>query len=89
MIRINCPWCGLRNESEFSYCGDATIERPADDAPMDAWYDYVYSRENPRGAHAEYWQHVQGCRALVKVVRDTFSHAILNTEPAPALEQSS
>ena len=25
MLRINCPWCGARNEDEFSYGGDATV----------------------------------------------------------------
>ena len=32
MIRINCPFCGLRDHSEFTYGGDATIEYPALDA---------------------------------------------------------
>jgi sarcosine oxidase delta subunit len=27
MLRIECPWCGVRNEDEFSYGGDATVER--------------------------------------------------------------
>jgi sarcosine oxidase delta subunit len=22
MLRIDCPWCGVRNEDEFSYGGD-------------------------------------------------------------------
>ena len=46
MIRIDCPWCGVRNEDEFSYGGDATVKRPADDGSADDWYDYVYTRNN-------------------------------------------
>ena len=51
MLRIECPWCGVRNEDEFSYGGDATVQRPADDASQDDWYDYVYTRSNPAGRH--------------------------------------
>ncbi|MEM1164476.1 MAG: sarcosine oxidase subunit delta, partial [Pseudomonadota bacterium] len=32
MIRIRCPFCGLRDHSEFSYEGDATVAYPALDA---------------------------------------------------------
>ena len=82
MLRIECPWCGLRNEDEFSYGGDATVERPADDASQDAWYDYVYTRDNPAGRHREYWHHVTGCRAWLELERDTRTHEIFSIEPA-------
>ncbi len=42
---------------------------------MDA---YLHLRENPAGPHAELWQHEQGCRAWLRVERDTVSHAILS-----------
>ena len=79
MISIHCPHCGLRDHDEFSYVGDATKVRPADPAsasPAD-WHRYVYLRDNPRGPHLEYWQHVYGCRALVKVLRNTATHEVL------------
>jgi sarcosine oxidase subunit delta len=82
MIRISCPYCGLRDHAEFTYIGDATKVRPpigteaADRAP---WHDYVYLRDNPRGPHLELWQHSNGCRAFVKVLRDTYSHEVLAT----------
>ena len=82
MLRINCPWCGLRNESEFTYGGDAGVQRPSDDAPLDDWYDYVYTRDNPRGPHSEHWHHANGCRAWITVQRDTMTHEITNTAPA-------
>ena len=28
MLRIKCPWCGSRDQSEFSYGGEAHIVRP-------------------------------------------------------------
>ena len=82
MLRIDCPWCGPRNEDEFSYGGDATVARPADDASRDDWYDYVYTRDNPAGRHREYWHHVGGCRAWILVERDTLTHEIYGCEPA-------
>jgi len=82
MLRIECPWCGVRNEDEFSYGGDASVQRPNDDDSMDDWYAYVYTRNNPAGKHTEHWQHVNGCRAWITVVRDTVTHEIHSTAAA-------
>eukprot|EP00494_Astrolonche_serrata_P004493 UN04506 len=82
MLRIDCPWCGIRNEDEFSYGGDATVNRPADDTSQDDWYDFVYTRNNPAGRHTEYWHHVNGCRSWIVVERDTVTHEIFCTAPA-------
>ena len=77
MMLIPCPWCGPRGQSEFAYGGDATVRRPAPDAPESAWIDYVYMRDNPCGPHQELWYHGAGCRGWLKVLRDTRTHAIL------------
>jgi heterotetrameric sarcosine oxidase delta subunit len=82
MLRIECPWCGVRNEDEFSYGGDASVQRPADSGTPEEWYDYVYTRDNPAGKHSEHWQHSNGCRAWITVVRDTMTHEIIDTTPA-------
>jgi methylglutamate dehydrogenase subunit B len=82
MLLIPCPHCGPRSHIEFTYGGDAIVRRPADEAPLAAWVDYVYLRDNPRGPHREYWQHTQGCRAFIVVERDTATHAIARAEPA-------
>ncbi|MCG8545263.1 MAG: sarcosine oxidase subunit delta family protein [Alphaproteobacteria bacterium] len=77
MLRIDCPICGLRDETEFSYGGDATVVRPAmDEADPKVWLDYVFMRDNPRGAHREYWHHASGCRQWLVVERDTLTHEI-------------
>lgn len=76
MIRIPCPCCGLRDHSEFSYEGDATVVYPPLDASEEEWFEAVFLRENPRGPHTEYWQHVNGCRAWLVVERDTLTHQI-------------
>ncbi len=82
MLRIPCPWCGLRDESEFRYRGDAGRRRPAGEAGADAFTAYVYERDNPRGWHSEWWLHVAGCRRLLRVVRHTLTHEIRSVEPA-------
>ncbi|WP_376717801.1 sarcosine oxidase subunit delta [Labrys neptuniae] len=76
MLRIACPHCGVRDEVEFRYRGDASVRRPGEDAGVEAYYDYVYERDNPAGWHLEWWQHVHGCRQVLKVLRDTVSHEI-------------
>lgn len=77
MLRIQCPVCGSRDETEFSYGGDATVQRPAmEETDPERWVDYVFTRDNPRGAHREYWHHLGGCRQWLVVERDTLTHAI-------------
>ena len=76
MIRINCPFCGERDHSEFTYGGDATIEYPALDASMEQWCEAVFLRENIRGVQFETWHHASGCRAWLVVERDTMTHEI-------------
>ena len=74
---IPCPYCGPRDASEFTYCGDASVKRPADNNTcIDQWSDYVYQRKNPAGDHQDYWQHTQGCRSVLVVDRNTLTHTV-------------
>ena len=84
---IHCPFCGARPSEEFAVLGDAAPKRPeapGDDtgSDLEAWYDYVYLRDNPRGVHREFWQHVGGCRAWLVVERDTATHEVRSVELA-------
>ena len=36
MLLIPCPWCGPRPQTDFTYGGDGTVVRPAEDAPRQA-----------------------------------------------------
>ena len=76
MLQIQCPYCGLRDETEFSYGGEAHIVRPLDpDALSDQeWTDYVFNRKNPKGLHQERWLHAAGCRRWFNAVRDTVTY---------------
>ena len=78
MLLIPCPWCGPRNDTEFSYGGEAGIVRPEDpDALSDQqWADYLYMRNNRRGFHLEQWCHSFGCRRWFNLARDTVTNQI-------------
>lgn len=78
MLLIQCPWCGPRNDTEFSYGGEAGIVRPANPLALSdqEWAEYLYMRNNKRGAHLEQWCHSAGCRQWFQVVRDTMTNRI-------------
>ena len=93
MLLIECPWCGPREQSEFSYGGEAHIVRPEDpDALSDeAWGEYLFVRSNTCGRHHEQWCHSHGCRRWFNVERDTVSykiHAIYKIGEQPSREVS-
>jgi len=56
--------------------GQQSAQDP-DAASMRQWLDHIYLRENLRGPHLEWWQHHSGCRAWIKVRRDTATHEVL------------
>ena len=82
---INHPNLGLRDAAEFTILGDASmLNRPdwqADNAD-DAFYTYVYLRDNPAGLHRELWFHEQGDRSWLVVTRDTITHAVVDVSLA-------
>lgn len=83
MLIIDCPFCGPRDHSEFSYGEDASITYPdVDNLDLEAWYEAVFERENPRGRHLEKWHHQQGCRMWLVVERDTVTHEIFDVRAA-------
>jgi methylglutamate dehydrogenase subunit B len=72
MLRIPCPICGERDYTEFHYGGDAKKTRPPHGTgDLQAWHDYVFIFDNPKGPHREFWQHVFGCRQWLVLERDT------------------
>lgn len=80
MLEINCPYCGKRAQTEFTYVGDASLVRPKfhTDAQRD-WFEFVYLRKNPLGLHDELWQHSAGCRQHIKIRRNLITHEIVAT----------
>ena len=90
MLKIPCPWCGDRDELEFSYGGQAHIAYPREPHKLsdEQWAEYLFMRDNPKGVMRERWVHTQGCRRWFNVARHTLTHAILAAykpgEQAPA-----
>ena len=76
MLLIECPWCGVRDETEFSCAGEAHIVRPLEPEKLsdEEWADYLFMRKNPKGTHREQWLHAAGCRRYFNAERDTVTY---------------
>ncbi len=91
MLRIDCPWCGPRDEPEFRWGGEVPLVRPTPPEQISdqAWAEYLFFRTNPKGWVRERWLHAGGCRQWLIVVRHTVTHQIrfvsLVGEPLPEL----
>ncbi len=84
MMRIQCPYCGVRDESEFNFGGPSHISRPSPPVDDATWTAYLYGRENPGGVHYERWLHAFGCGRWFNMARDTRTHQILAIYPMGA-----
>lgn len=69
-FQLNCPNCGKRSVSEFSFKSELK-NRPSANAKFDEWADYVYFRENKMGKQIEWWYHRSGCQSWFLAERDT------------------
>ncbi len=86
-MRIPCPICGDRDRREFYYVGDAVaVDRPAPDAGVAAWDDYVHLRDNPAGNTRDLWYHEGGCGSWLVVTRNTVTHEVLGAQLASKLK---
>ena len=92
MLRLECPWCGERDETEFHCGGQSHISRPGPSAEVSNgdWGDYLYVRDNPKGWHFERWCHVAGCGQWFNVARHAVTHEIAGSykmgEPRPEVK---
>jgi len=79
MQLIECPWCGPREEVDFSYGGQAHVPYPDNSAELSdvEWSQFVFFRENTKGAFRERWMHSAGCRRWFNAVRDTTTYRFL------------
>jgi sarcosine oxidase subunit delta len=87
MLLIPCPHCGVaRPEREFTFGGQAGLVRPHEPATAsdETWTDYLFMRENVRGAQDERWRHTHGCGRFIIVRRDTVSDAVLGARALDA-----
>lgn len=81
MLRIPCPYCGIRDQVEFHFGGENGVSRPAAPEQLSdpEWADYLFYRDNIKGLHEELWVHRYGCRQWFTVVRDTCTHEIVRS----------
>jgi len=92
MYLIKCPWCGERDQSEFSTHGEAHIARPADPDSLsdEQWGDVLFFRHNPKGLHFERWNHAHGCRRWFNIARNTATYELYASykpgEPRPKVD---
>ena len=79
MFVIPCPYCGERDQSEFTNAGEAHIVRPEwrDDMSDGDWADFVFMRSNTKGVFAERWVHAAGCRKIFNALRNTATDELL------------
>lgn len=91
MLRIECTFCGVRDEEEFTYGGPSHVSRPGPSCGATEWADYLFHRDNPKGVHYERWCHSFGCCRWFNVARDTVTHDVLAVysmgEPKPVLNE--
>lgn len=88
MLYIPCPFCGPRDETEFTYGGPSHVTRPELSCTDREWTQYLYHRANAKGPYRERWLHGFGCGRWFNVLRDTTTHEIPQIyrmgEPAPS-----
>ena len=80
MLLIDCPYCGeARPELEFSYAGEAHIERAADPTVITdtQWAEYLYVRSNTCGPHREGWRQTHACGRFFNALRNTVTDQLI------------
>lgn len=72
-MQIRCPFCGPRQVEEF-HCRGMVPE--STDVVSE-----VYQRVNRTDTCAEYWQHDQGCRVWLRILRNPTTGEVLEIQP--------
>ena len=87
MQRFPCPFCGLRQETEFSFVVEAGHPRPepAEEVSDADWAQYLYAYKAPKGQASEIWLH-QTCGEYFILHRDTVTRDIIGCDPLPGAQ---
>ena len=86
MLLIDCPYCGERDESEFSYGGRCIVYPPLDSSTTRGdWHRAIHLHDGSQNVINEYWYHEFGCEQWIGIKRDIESHEITSTSTAGAL----
>jgi sarcosine oxidase subunit delta len=71
-VDLHCPFCGIRDASEFSFRSLVPDRRER------SAHALVYERVNDPNYSYEYWQHVHGCRAWLLITRNPSNGHVYN-----------
>ncbi|MEX0954890.1 MAG: sarcosine oxidase subunit delta [Rhizobiaceae bacterium] len=85
MLLIHCPYCKEdRPELEFRHAGQAHVARPSNIAGIsdEAFEDYFFIRDNPKGLYFERWRHIHGCARFFNAARNTVTDRFVATYKA-------
>lgn len=76
-----CPFCGLRDETEFHFAAEAgkTRPEPAGEVSAASWSNHLYAKSNPKGPSREIWQH-DTCGEFFLMERDTLTHEVAGSK---------
>jgi sarcosine oxidase subunit delta len=74
MSGLHCPYCGPRALAEFRF--RKSLPDPGASAP----YERVYERREDPALAREHWQHLEGCRAWLLVIRNPSTGAVFSVE---------
>ncbi|MDA9865098.1 sarcosine oxidase subunit delta [bacterium] len=81
-MRITCPYCGPRDQREFTPRGAAVaLSPPSEGASAQELDDYLHNRDNPAGDTQDLWHHTP-CGTWIVADRNTVTHEIHKTTAA-------
>jgi len=85
---FKCPFCGPRDETEFHFAAEAGKHRPepAETVTDEAWADYLYMNDAPKGTACEVWVHLT-CGEFFVMERDTVTREIISTAAGPGRQE--
>jgi heterotetrameric sarcosine oxidase delta subunit len=83
VILLPCPYCGLRNASEFRYVGEVSERQDPNETGVEEWRAYLYARNNPAGWTTETWYHSAGCRQHFVAERHTVTNEVRSSRVFP------
>ncbi|MBS1303549.1 sarcosine oxidase subunit delta [Loktanella sp. SALINAS62] len=87
MLILHCPYCGRDvDETDLHPGGEAHLKRVGPDADAEAFEQYLFMRENPKGVHFERWRHAYGCGKWFLAARNTATLQVYGTYSAQTTE---